>query len=502
MPLPDIFRGFSLPAIRLPALRSRRAVIYEVDLRIDGETIGDFDAWLKEHMREMLAFPGFQEAEAHMPETSGDSGLDDAGRHRRVVTYLVRTRRELDSYLHTHAARMRAAGKERFGKALAASRRILPQDQYALPDGLQLLYSSEDISGGLPICGNCHQPVPGRFCAACGQEDRTYLLSLRELLLDFFGDLINFDSRFFKTTIPLLFRPGHLTAEYIRGRRQAYFPPVRLYIFISIIFFFVAAMLTDATVEEMDANDAFMVNKEKVPATAEERAERIRDKLEEQRARLQEAGLLEAAETYLPDEKELIARTEKELAQGEQGDDTAAEGAESTKKARLTDDANISVNALGIPEIDQRIERGVEAVRANPGAFIKSLVDDLPVMMFIFLPIIALVLKLLYFLTGRYYVEHLIFTLHFHAAVFVLMLLYIVNGELKEGYEFWNRIAGWISVAIWIYVPVYLFRSMRVVYGQGRLFTTVKFLLLYFAYTLAAALTLSATVMIGLWRQG
>lgn len=517
MPLPVLFRKLSFPgllsALRLPARlsHSRQAVIYEVDLRIDAAAIDNFDDWLMTHMREMLAFPGFQEAEAYF-----DSDVDESGRHRRLVTYLVRSRRELDSYLHTHASRMRADGKSRFGNSLTASRRILPQDDYVLPEDLHRLYSSDDISGGLPVCSNCHQPVAGRFCASCGQEDRTYLLSLRELLLDFFGDLVNFDSRFFKTTLPLLFKPGYLTAEYLRGRRQAYFPPVRLYIFISIVFFFIAALLADAGIAGMDDVEQ--------PKSIAEQEERIQDELRKQREALQEAGLLDEAEAYLPDADALIAErrkaAEQRTAQETAGQETTipaatgnadnasgkstGDGTESgeVRDIRLSDNSRITIDDTGFAEFDERLERGAEAVKENPKAFVRELMDDFPIMMFIFLPVIALILKLLYFFTGRYYVEHLIFTLHFHAAVFALMLLLIVNSELNDAYAAWSWLSGWITALIWIYIPVYLFVSMRVVYGQGRLMTSMKYFLLFLAYTMAALMTILATVMIGLWRQG
>src|SRR5690606_2025869 len=109
--------------------------------------------------------------------------------------------------------------------------------------------------------------VAGRFCAHCGQEDRTFVLSLGELVYDFVGDTFNYDSRFFRTLWPLLFRPGVLTAEYLRGRRQLFLPPVRMYIFISLVFFFTAALATDAAIEHV-------VDEPQTPA-GEEQAEPV-----------------------------------------------------------------------------------------------------------------------------------------------------------------------------------------------------------------------------------
>ncbi|MDX1454088.1 MAG: DUF4286 family protein [Gammaproteobacteria bacterium] len=479
---------------------SRRPVVYEVTLAIDPERIDELDEWLPQHAREMLAFPGFQAADIHAGRSA-----DEQGRMLRTVAYRVRSRRELDSYLHTHAKRMRAEGMARFGKIMSASRRIVPDQDYQPDPDMTLLQSTDDISGGLPVCGNCLEPVPGRFCAQCGQEDRTYLLSLRELLSDFFGDLINFDSRFFKTMVPLLFRPGYLTAEYIRGRRQTYFPPVRLYIFISIVFFFVATVLADV--------GDFKLDDDSEPQTLEEAEARALGALESQRASLETRGALQAAEPFLPSEEDVLAGVreryaERQLAEaaeppakdGSQEDSDAA-GTQTQGPGVQVSSKGVHVQGFGIPEIDARLERGAEAFKEDPGAFAKAMLDDIPVAMFIFLPLIALVLKVLYFFTGRYYVEHLIFTLHFHAAAFMLILLLIANGELEDAYESWRSVSGWVDTILGIYLPIYLFRSLRVVYGQGRLMTSGKFFLLFLAYVVAAGLTLALTAVLTLLRQ-
>ena len=479
---------------------SRRPVVYEVTLAIEPDRLAELDEWLPQHAREMLAFPGFQSAEV----LSG-RGTDEQGRAIRSIAYRVRSRRELDSYLHTHAKRMRAEGIARFGKAMSASRRIVLDKEYQPDPAMDLLLSTDDISGGLPVCGNCMEPVPGRFCAQCGQEDRTYLLSLRELLSDFFGDLINFDSRFFKTMVPLLFRPGYLTAEYIRGRRQTYFPPVRLYIFISIVFFFVATMLADVGEFKMDDSGE--------PQTLEAAEARALGALESQRAALAARGALDAAEPFLPTKEDVLAGVreryeERQLAEAaeppakdDSQQDSEAADTQSQGPGVQVSSKGVHVQGFGIPEIDERLERGAEAFKEDPGAFAKAMLDDIPVAMFIFLPLIALVLKVLYFFTGRYYVEHLIFTLHFHAAAFMLILLLIVNGELEDAYEGWQSVSGWVDTILGIYLPVYLFRSLRVVYGQGRLMTSGKFFLLFLAYVIAAGLTLALTAVLTLLRQ-
>ena len=472
--------------------RQPQPVTYEVRLEIDPAVVAEFDDWLRDHAREMLAFPGFQSASVYR-----GIELSDAYRAVRVVTYDVRSRRELDSYLHTHAPRMRKEGANRFGKQFTATRRILPTAEYALPEGLAVLYDRHALSGGFPVCGNCHQPVPGRFCANCGQEDRTFMLSLGELTYDFFGDIFNYDSRFFRTLRPLLFRPGLLTADYVRGRRQHYLPPVRMYIFISLIFFFFAAAVTD-----FDFGDDIEAELDETPVVVTG----TRDMTSAERAEVERAMKETAAALGLPDdavrfpdgvEETSVEDAEPEASEPSKEDDPDNDSGPSIRFG----DGKAQVVGFGDGDFEERIERGADALRKNPKAFAQAVMQQIPTMMFFFLPLIAVVLKLLYIGTGRYYVEHLIFALHFHSAVFVLLMLWLAFGELQERVEILQPFQTWITGAVWIYIPFYLYRSLRCVYGQGRFFTIIKYLLLFFAYFMALTATFTITLLFTLYMQ-
>lgn len=91
----------------------------------------------------------------------------------------------------------------------------------------------------IPLCPSCGHDRPDRFCPACGEErvvpDE---LSVRRMIAAALKES-PLDSRIVRTLIALFRRPGHLTAEYIRGRREPYVRPFRMYLLISIVFFFV-----------------------------------------------------------------------------------------------------------------------------------------------------------------------------------------------------------------------------------------------------------------------
>ncbi|NNF40767.1 MAG: DUF3667 domain-containing protein, partial [Woeseiaceae bacterium] len=105
---------------------------------------------------------------------------------------------------------------EEFGDAVEVTRRTLREDDL------------EDLPPvGSPDCLNCGNRLRGQYCGICGQRARNRLISLWQLISEAFGDLLELDSRLWRTLIPLLRRPGRLTRDYLEGRRARYMPPFR-----------------------------------------------------------------------------------------------------------------------------------------------------------------------------------------------------------------------------------------------------------------------------------
>ncbi|HEX6259828.1 MAG TPA: DUF4286 family protein, partial [Woeseiaceae bacterium] len=197
--------------------------VYEVTLSIDREIVDEFDIWLEQHIREMLELPGFVSAETY------EADADSPARVGRVVQYLLESEQALEGYLSGPAEEMRRAGALRFADRIAASRRVL-----------RPLDASAQALRPLESCLNCGALLQGQYCATCGQRARGRLISIWELVRDAIGDLFELDSRLWRTLIPLMFRPGKLTHDYLIGRRARFMPPFRTYLVLSIIFFLVA----------------------------------------------------------------------------------------------------------------------------------------------------------------------------------------------------------------------------------------------------------------------
>ena len=110
----------------------------------------------------------------------------------------------------------------------------------------------------------------------------------------------------------------------------------------------------------------------------------------------------------------------------------------------------------------------------------------------------ALVLKILYPLSRRYFVEHLLFFVHFHAFFFLILTLQILFARLTAWLHIPEAISVLTIVAAALYIPVYLYMAMRRVYGQGHILTFIKYVGLLVCYWLGAALTMFGAVLFAL----
>lgn len=86
-------------------------------------------------------------------------------------------------------------------------------------------------------CLNCDEPAPGKYCAACGQETEIRVPTVRQLVHEFIDQFIALENTLGRTLRTLVTQPGELTLEYLRGRRQRYVRPFKLYLSISVVFF-------------------------------------------------------------------------------------------------------------------------------------------------------------------------------------------------------------------------------------------------------------------------
>ena len=408
----------------------------------------------------MLALPGFIEAKYFDPVRDSE-----AGGWIHTVQYTLANRAALDNYLENDAERMRQDGIDRFGDALEASRSIR-----------ELVAANDEAR-----CLNCDASLQGQYCWNCGQRGNTRLISLFELLRDAFGDMFELDSRLWRTLIPLSVRPGVLTDEYLRGRRARYMPPFRMYLVLSFVFFLLASTMSDGVNVQIDGVD---VENEVRQGIADGFASGDVDALA---AQLEAAGV----------DPERAIETARRAASA----DPEARRAMAAAAEEGFDCEDINIGSTGVDWLDgmfskERATRVCEEVREDRGRrFLERWGENAPVAALAVLPLMALLLKAMYPLSRRYYVEHLLMLVHFHSFLFLLLSLGLGFNALAELGSLPEPLVVTVNVAGWAYVPVYLYRSIRKVYGQGRLASLFKFLVMLSGYLAATVLVIVLTLL-------
>lgn len=439
--------------------------IYEVTLAVDPEAAEGLDEWLAQHVADMLTQPGFVDAEIASHDNPD-------GRTTRVVRYFVASDDALQRYFDDAAEAMRAETTARFGARVEASRRVLRNRVAASPDTDR------------ETCLNCQAVLTGQYCGQCGQRAQSRLISTWELVRDAFGDILDADSRLWRTLVPLAVRPGQLTYDYLRGRRARFMPPFRTYLVLSLLFFAIAFF---------DPRENLGILFE--PDVAEEGTGTLADADKPQAsARARQEILDELA-------KEGIIAEPSPAGDGSPKIRIDLGGNEINENCDLSDyDPSELPEWLGRRLTRERVQHVCDRMTAEDGAglrgFADKLLESVPVGLIILLPVMALVLKLLYPLSKRYYVEHLLLVVHFHAFIFLALIAQTVLARSLEAIGEGDSPASLLLIAIPIYIHVYLFKTLRRVYGQGRFVTSIKFLLLGATYLVGLTMLLMAMALI------
>ena len=311
-------------------------------------------------------------------------------------------------------------------------------------------------------CRNCGAQLRGDYCHHCGQREGRGELFFFQALGEITGDVFTWDSRFWRTLIPLIFRPGFLTAEFIAGRRARYLPPFRLYLIISFVLFlvvsFTATGLLDgdepgiritSDAESLDPNQAAVVNEalEDLDITIDLRPQTMAE---------------------LADSEEKVFAPVVIGSRDKEGDADDEDDRQADINIGLADENS----PIWLQELDERIETNGRRLMDEPGPFLDLFLDYLPQLMFLMLPLFALLLRLVYLFSPFHYLQHLVFGLHYHSFVYLLYLIDLVIERLAPGFE------PWLFLLLGAYLPIALWRA----YGSGIAGAIGKSLFIYVTY--------------------
>ncbi|MFD0749010.1 DUF3667 domain-containing protein [Mucilaginibacter calamicampi] len=374
-------------------------------------------------------------------------------------------------------------------------------------------------------CLNCGSELQGKYCHSCGQENLQIKESFGHMITHAVSDYFHFDHQFFHTLKPLFFSPGKLTNEYMAGRRVQYLHPVKMYIFVSLVYFVLLFSHSDndvvnigsgkkhAAKERANAADAV---KDSTVLTMEQK-KLIQSTLN--RISLQHGGKTDTTEFV----ESISVRTNKagkqdttyvfnkfRVRKGKKGDldTTYSYNGLSEFVIATTDDGSYDKylndqQKLPADKRDDFLERYLQkkkyAWKEKGGENGQEMINEgikhnAPKMMFLLLPLFALMLKISFYKNKKYYVEHLIFAFHFHCFMFLFLTIWMLLKMARPndwlGFDKFLNITGVIAV-LW-----YLYRSLRVVYKRSVFRTITKTTGLFFSYLFALCVSLILLVII------
>ncbi|HZG42623.1 MAG TPA: DUF3667 domain-containing protein [Longimicrobium sp.] len=310
-------------------------------------------------------------------------------------------------------------------------------------------------------CLNCGDTTVGFFCRNCGQRKADVRVSLRRMLMEVMDDQLSLNSTLPRTIGALLFRPGHLTAEYVQGRIMRYVPPFRLYLVTSVLFFILLPVVADVN------RIADEVTLESEQDDARERAQADSARIAAQRARADSARA------------RISAIRRGELPKGAVAAPPLPPVPPRPDTERV--DLNLAISdttrvPAWLKPLNRRLQRTEDRLEGMPRrealrTVLAAMEENAPKGVFLMMPLFAFILKVLYVRRKRFYVEHFVFALHVHALAFVL---FTVGMLVSPDTPLRGILALWMAL--------YMFLAMKKVYGQGIIRTFLKFSALAGAY--------------------
>ena len=333
------------------------------------------------------------------------------------------------------------------------------------------------------ICLNCNARVEGRYCHICGQENVETRESAWHLVTHFFQDITHYDGKFFSTLRLLISRPGFLSAEYIRGRRAAYLNPVRMYVFTSAFFFLLFFTFIDSVEKEPAAGLDWLVQGKSLTQI---------NKMDSlsfaafTREINREAGKADVPMTR----QEFILYYDSVVTGAVTNPDWEVINLTGLKaRSREAYDSMLQTGALRHNWLTRTLNyrqldlnnryrgRGKEALHD----FGEKFIHKLPQLLFVSLPMLALLLKLLYIRQRRFfYADHGIFSIHLYIFIFIALLFQISIGLINKPLN-WGTL-DFMQTVLTLGIFFYAYKALRNFYQQGRGKTLLKFLLLCFLF--------------------
>ncbi|MDA9555767.1 DUF3667 domain-containing protein, partial [Pelobium sp.] len=250
-------------------------------------------------------------------------------------------------------------------------------------------------------CLNCGANIKGKFCSNCGQEN----LDLHEPFWHFLGHSIghyfHFDSKFFHTIVPLITKPGQLTLNYIEGKRTRYLQPISMFIFISIVYFLFTPLLKPRQEKEEKVVESKQIYRPEEYKKELEATPEILRSVADKSIKKQQISSFKALDSK---RQTAIIDSFKTIAQKEKNPLELNQFIKELEQAKLASKSSSDTEVVELKTKDIIEKYGSKVF-------------------FILTPIFAFFLMINFRKNKKYYVEHVIYTVHFHSFAFIVLLI-------------------------------------------------------------------------------
>jgi len=277
-------------------------------------------------------------------------------------------------------------------------------------------------------CPNCDKEFNKEFeyCPHCGQKNSKQRIKLKDFISDYLAANFNFDSKILTTLKLLIFKPAFLTKEFFRGRQTKYIPPIRLYLFISLAYFFIFSLGLPSSNEIVDdSND--------------------NDTIENSIDKQENGLLIDSSGISL----NFGSTTDESI------DTTETDTTYNIVQQYFKDKSELLNSKIGTVQLYENLKKYLSSG------------------MFFLLPIVALILSLIFY-RKKYYIENLLFVIHIQSLIFLI-------GTFFNLIQFIFH-SDWITLIEFVLLVYISFLWLREYYELSIGQTIARQMLFYFLY--------------------
>lgn len=334
-------------------------------------------------------------------------------------------------------------------------------------------------------CLNCEYPLDksDRYCPYCSQINSTKSISVLDYFSEFLGSILVYDSRL-RFTLRDIFRPGKMTANYVKGQRLKYANPFRFFLSVSIIYFLLNGIVTqfskteeipwisnpeEGRITTIDANKPSFIPENKGDTIRAKElnidvyfSEKQLDSLSFWDSQLKRSSVYFNYIHHFPNH--------------------SAPHALNTLKHQNSKRNNWMFSRMN----------ALKKIANNPEDFGKYIQNNFPFFLFFFTPVFAVFFLVFYYKSSYKYMDHLIFLFHIFSFYFLISIFLLIPGV------FWDMSS--INFILFLFgVPIYFYLALKNFYGQKRwltLFKTISLgILFFFSFIIAILVFVFGSVL-------